>query len=344
MYLEKEKTMTTPLNIKKTEIKIFSGWKKLDELGDAIFQFNRFSNSNVESMMTVFSALSPKPKSYYKKRNQLRAQAAIKLANSPIFTNTEHGSSWLFGYKNKQKNQLKDSAVLKNLKFEDLKNVKNESVIFSQVNLDNLILQKLANDLAQKYKCYVGVNGYYTPVKSKTFPVHYDKHDVLIFQVSGTKKWKISDYSSRSSSKLKSIFEVVLQPGDFIFIPAGYYHEAKTFDSASFHLTFGFHEVSINQLKRWMEQNFPKITNWDSSKKSIYNYSLLYYLKNFEVFKKTGKVFCFENKKLKQLMVFSRDLQIQLPLKEKKSLENCLKGLAPKNSTEKKLRELIKPK
>ena len=334
--------MKNAVNTKNSKFKVFSTWKKVDNLGIPIFEFNRFKNSNVESLLDLFSSMPLKSNPYYKKRNRLRSQAALKLSNTQIFT--KETDAWVLGYSNNEKKGLKDSHRLKALSFEQLKENCANSVIFSQLNTDNLILNKIANDLSQKYKCYVGINGYFTPSKSKTFPRHFDHHDVFIFQLSGSKSWKVFDYSANSAGKLKPIIEIILQPGDFMFIPAGYYHEAKTENSASFHLTFGLHDVPIYELKQWISKKFPKLKNWNINEKSIYNYKLLYYLKNNTVFKKTRKVFSFENKKLKQLVVFSKDLQIQLPLNEKKSLENYLKGNTPKTYTEKRLNELLEVK
>lgn len=98
------------------------------------------------------------------------------------------------------------------------------------------------------------VNLYLTPKSSQGFPPHFDTHDVFVLQLSGTKLWRTYDShwdlplleDARRlplevlREKLNSpIHEVELKPGDLLYIPRGFVHEAKTLDSSSLHLTLG---------------------------------------------------------------------------------------------------------
>jgi hypothetical protein len=107
------------------------------------------------------------------------------------------------------------------------------------------LLQAFQNFLGNR----VSVNCYYTPKDSQTLPCHFDCHPVFIIQIYGSKLWKLyrpgpqkplygegSPVSPKSRSHISSF---LLQPGDLLFIPRGFLHEAESVGSPSFHLTFG---------------------------------------------------------------------------------------------------------
>ena len=93
-------------------------------------------------------------------------------------------------------------------------------------------------------------NAYYTPRRSQGFAVHHDTHDVLVLQVAGEKGWLVYEpllelplkhqrYSSALGDHGEPTHDVVLHPGDTLYLPRGWLHEAKTSASDSLHLTVG---------------------------------------------------------------------------------------------------------
>jgi hypothetical protein len=96
----------------------------------------------------------------------------------------------------------------------------------------------------------VQANAYYTPRGSQGFAVHHDTHDVLVLQVAGEKRWLLHDpllelplkhqrYSSALGEHGEPTDDLVLGPGDTLYLPRGWLHEAATSDSDSLHLTIG---------------------------------------------------------------------------------------------------------
>lgn len=325
-------------------MRVFKSWKSPNGIGRPVFEFNNLGAANVPCILRLFKEVPRTKSPYFKKGTQSRFQIANEINNSKIFPNSILIKSWILGYSaNKKKTSLK-ANLFYDKTFSQLALDCQKSIIFSQLNLDVPILTKLVNKLAKKFKCYVGVNGYFTPKGNKTFPRHFDHHDVFIFQVSGTKSWKVFDYDASEADKLKPIIEVVLEPGDFIFIPAGFYHEARTNKDSSFHLTFGLHDVPIHQLRSWVNQLFPELKNWENKRRSIYSLSLLYYLKRYDVFIKTKTSFSFENKLSKKITIFNSEKQIQIPLSKKKSIEKFYMGSKPANALESKLFKLLEAK
>lgn len=106
------------------------------------------------------------------------------------------------------------------------------------------------------WMCPVGSNAYLTPPNSQGFAPHWDDIDAFILQLEGQKRWRLYAPTSemnilplRSSRDFnreelgEKIFDVVLQPGDFLYLPRGTVHEAETVgEQPSLHLT-----ISANQ-------------------------------------------------------------------------------------------------
>ncbi|HEY7003381.1 MAG TPA: cupin domain-containing protein [Gaiellaceae bacterium] len=94
-------------------------------------------------------------------------------------------------------------------------------------------------------------NAYFTPRSAQGLPVHHDTHDVLSLQVAGEKRWLI--YEPAWELPLKNqrykaekmgdagapVLDVTLRPGDTLYLPRGWLHEAKTSETDSLHITVG---------------------------------------------------------------------------------------------------------
>jgi ribosomal protein L16 Arg81 hydroxylase len=89
---------------------------------------------------------------------------------------------------------------------------------------------------------------FFTPPRSQGFQPHYDDHDVFVLQLDGSKRWRLYD-SPEPLPRPKEIHpplprnigeparELVLNPGDLLYIPEGCIHEAATSESHSLHLS-----------------------------------------------------------------------------------------------------------
>ena len=96
----------------------------------------------------------------------------------------------------------------------------------------------------------VQANAYYTPRRSQGLPVHHDTHDVFVLQVAGEKRWRVyrpalelplkdQRYSPELGEPGEPVDDLVLAPGDTLYLPRGWLHEALTSASDSLHLTVG---------------------------------------------------------------------------------------------------------
>jgi len=134
-------------------------------------------------------------------------------------------------------------------------------------------LWALLSNLENFWQSPTGCNAYWTPANSQGFAPHWDDIDAFVLQIEGKKRWRlyptrdVSEKFPRFSSKEFSederkrleetkYVEVILEPGDVMYMPRGTIHEAFCItgggnddddddgqkDEASLHLT-----ISVNQ-------------------------------------------------------------------------------------------------
>jgi hypothetical protein len=96
----------------------------------------------------------------------------------------------------------------------------------------------------------VQANAYYTPRGSQGLAVHHDTHDVFVLQIAGEKRWLVYEpvlelplkeqrYRPELGDPGERVIDTVLGPGDTLYLPRGWLHEARTSDVDSLHLTVG---------------------------------------------------------------------------------------------------------
>jgi lysine-specific demethylase/histidyl-hydroxylase NO66 len=96
----------------------------------------------------------------------------------------------------------------------------------------------------------VQANAYYTPSSAQGLAVHHDTHDVFVLQIAGEKRWKVYEpklelplpgqtYEPSMGEPGEPVEDVVLGPGDTMYMPRGWLHEGLTSDSDSLHITIG---------------------------------------------------------------------------------------------------------
>lgn len=103
----------------------------------------------------------------------------------------------------------------------------------------------------------VSAYAFWTPPESRGMLPHRDGSHVLALQIEGRKKWNLyagDDVDVRSDAGLdvdvsKPSHEFVLEPGDLLYLPHGWAHDAVAIgDTRSFHLTFTLAEPSPENL------------------------------------------------------------------------------------------------
>lgn len=121
------------------------------------------------------------------------------------------------------------------------------TIVVNQVHRRSAPVGRLCRGLQAALFHRIGANLYLTPAGAQGFLPHVDSHDVFILQLEGTKEWHVSapveelplavGYHQRQT--LPDARTYLLTPGDTLYLPRGFRHEAVTGDSSSVHLTVG---------------------------------------------------------------------------------------------------------
>lgn len=128
-------------------------------------------------------------------------------------------------------------------------------------------VERIIVDLQRTLRSTVRCNVYCTPPASQGFDTHVDAHDVLVLQTSGSKTWRLHDVETElpiERSALMDEFhprlrdtlpdhgeptrEVVLRPGDLLYLPRGVPHSAASTDDHSVHLTIGLYPLRLHEM------------------------------------------------------------------------------------------------
>jgi hypothetical protein len=122
---------------------------------------------------------------------------------------------------------------------------------------------ELAESLERRLRTRVQVNLYASWNATEGYGVHWDDHDVVVCQVEGRKRWRVHgptrlaplqrDVEMPAPPPAEPIAEFVLEAGDVLYLPRGWWHTASASEGApSLHLTCGLTAVTGVDLLAWV--------------------------------------------------------------------------------------------
>jgi ribosomal protein L16 Arg81 hydroxylase len=129
------------------------------------------------------------------------------------------------------------------------------SLLLNDIDTFNPGLAAVARALEDTLESRVQANLYCSASERQAFPSHFDTHDVYAVHVEGEKLWRIYEgrldnpvahpafqgqppsFHERSKGKISA--EILLKPGDLLYIPRGTYHDALAQTDGTLHVAFG---------------------------------------------------------------------------------------------------------
>lgn len=130
-------------------------------------------------------------------------------------------------------------------------------------------IRGLSRGLADAFAGHVGAHVYSSFEGVQAFGTHFDLHHVFAVQTEGEKTWRL--YQNRADRPVTFPFdspevrrwlaesrgpvaaEIPMRPGDVLYLPRGWYHDALATDGASLHVTFSITPLSGRALFRLIE-------------------------------------------------------------------------------------------
>ena len=142
--------------------------------------------------------------------------------------------------------------------------------------LDDLIylsreIQLLANDLQIITNGKCQANLYFSMQSHQAFAPHYDTHDVFALHCEGEKVWNIyenfeqdpinhrifkNSLDERTKKSGKIIDQILLRPGDLLYLPRGQFHDALASKNGAIHIAFGITYMKPLDLFQYYWENY----------------------------------------------------------------------------------------
>jgi len=119
------------------------------------------------------------------------------------------------------------------------------SLIFNRLDEYVPALRVLCKNIAQDTSERITAAAIMTSGRGGALKCHYDAEDLIILQIAGAKRWQVfsspivnpvPDVAAGSAPEGSPIFDQVLRPGDFLFLPAGHWHHCENGPDRSLHV------------------------------------------------------------------------------------------------------------
>jgi ribosomal protein L16 Arg81 hydroxylase len=123
------------------------------------------------------------------------------------------------------------------------------SLIISSYERHCAAVLHLRHDMERVFHSPAMTYVFLTPRNAQGFRAHQDGEDTFVLQIAGTKHWTVFDGSG------KPMITTTLEPGDFLYLPGGFVHEARCADAVSAHITFTLEKYTYANLLRQIADN-----------------------------------------------------------------------------------------
>jgi ribosomal protein L16 Arg81 hydroxylase len=123
------------------------------------------------------------------------------------------------------------------------------SLIFNRLDEQVPALRVLCKNLARDTSERISAAAIMTSGRGGALKCHYDPEDLIILQIAGTKRWQVfgspivnpvPGIAAKLPPEGPPVFDRVLQPGDFLFLPAGHWHHCENGPHRSLHVCILF--------------------------------------------------------------------------------------------------------
>ena len=142
------------------------------------------------------------------------------------------------------------------------------TLILNRIQKSSLYIDSLCKEISGLVNQETLGNGYLAFNPQAAFGNHWDCHDVFAVQLIGRKRWKIYPPTfelpmpGQTSKAFKSecsetpILDTVLEAGDILYVPRGWWHSAIAIGEPTFHVAIGVHTTHISSYVEWVCNKF----------------------------------------------------------------------------------------
>lgn len=175
----------------------------------------------------------------------------------------------------------KDILLINNGKFKEyfskndlMSEVNNgATLIINKLHQKNCKVGLLVEEVEFFFQEPVQVNMYLGQPNIGGFNLHYDTHDVFIFQIAGNKKWTVYEptlefpvFNMKTHGKeipqSEPYLDCTLTAGDFLYLPRGHWHAPIAQNEPSIHLTLGIKSRTGLDFLNWLKDELSEQSIW----------------------------------------------------------------------------------
>ena len=157
-----------------------------------------------------------------------------------------------------------DATVDKELLFERFYD--GYTIILMEYEQHSAAMLRLRHDVERAFHSSVMTHVYLTPRNAQGFSPHWDPTNVFVLQFTGTKDWLIYDSPVTLPTgkqllypgewtRVEPTLTATLEPGDLLYVPRGFVHEARSGDAVSGHVTLELKTLTYADLLRQIADN-----------------------------------------------------------------------------------------
>lgn len=138
------------------------------------------------------------------------------------------------------------------------------TLILNRLETRSSIIKQLCMDVSRLTCQPALANGYLACGRTPSFGNHWDTHDVFAVQLAGTKHWRVYEptlqlpTTGQTSKHHKAdcpsqpVLDIVLEAGDVLYVPRGWWHCAVARGEPSLHVAIGSHAPFVKDYIGWV--------------------------------------------------------------------------------------------
>lgn len=140
------------------------------------------------------------------------------------------------------------------------------TLVLNRAEAHSAALQGLCTQVAQFCGESTSGNAYLSFDGGGSFGRHWDTHDVYALQLLGRKRWQLFEPTlalplpqqlsrEHAPPQAPPVLDVVLQAGDLLYVPRGWWHAVLPQGAGSFHFSVGSYGPTVQDYLLWVCRN-----------------------------------------------------------------------------------------
>lgn len=138
------------------------------------------------------------------------------------------------------------------------------TLVLNRVESKSRVIHSLVRDIMELTCRRAVANAYIAFGGAGSFGKHWDTHDVFVVQLKGSKRWRVyeptfmnpiagqTSAGHKDECPLVPVLDTLLEDGDILYIPRGWWHEAIPIDGCpTAHVAIGTHPHHLIDYANW---------------------------------------------------------------------------------------------